>query len=775
MTITKLIIAKAATVTSLAAICAIGTSSVSAQQPPRPNESPRTVTLALTEYNRLIDLANRPSQGPAPPPVAAVLESADLRVRVERDTVRGVFNVAGDVLRAGYSRVNVLSGTTLVDATAAGRPTPLIAEGNAYTALLQGPGPFSLALDWGAPLKFAPGRASFVLPVPPAGTARGVFDLPGDQADIHLSSGLVTRRSTENGRTIVETTLDPGSSTEVWWSMRDSATVAAARDVRALADITTLLTLGDSDVRLAALVDVTVVQGEPRSFELRLPPGYELTGVSGSSLESSEPHDNTVVLAVGDPAARHHQFLIGLERSHEPGSFSLTTGFPTMPNAQRERGEVAIEGTGALELSAAERDGLHRIDVREASKSLQLLAHSSVLSAFRYQRSAGTPPSLELDVKRFADAGVLAAVADHAVATTLITKEGRALTEVSLRVQNHAQPFMKVELPPGASIVSVQVAGEAAKPVVGADGMRVPLLRAGFRPVGPYAVSFVYTSAGQAFTQKGDVRMTLPKMDVPVGLVEWEVFVPENYSARVVGGNVIDQGSGAGSGTGHGSGVGVGIGTVGAVAGSAVDAVQRHAGIAGGFYIPEVTKGLAGEIRGRVVDESGAVLPGVAIVVADGTGANRTFVTGSDGTFVIPGVSSGVVTVSAELAGFQPARRSFAFDEQPRQVDFTMRIGGVAETLTVTAAVPVGNARSKSPANSPTTSPATSMAHTDGEKGQRLKQADQPSQNVLDLQRRAAGVLPVRFDIPRAGTSHQLVKPLVVDQEVSVDFAYKRR
>ena len=92
-----------------------------------------------------------------------------------------------------------------------------------------------------------------MLPVPPAGTARATIDLPGDQADVHLSSGLVTRRSTADGRTIVEATLDPGSSTEVWWSMRDSAPSAAARELRTLADVMTLVTLGDSDVRMVAL------------------------------------------------------------------------------------------------------------------------------------------------------------------------------------------------------------------------------------------------------------------------------------------------------------------------------------------------------------------------------------------------------------------------------------------------------------------------------------------------------------------------------------------
>ncbi len=50
-----------------------------------------------------------------------------------------------------------------------------------------------------------------------------------------------------------------------------------------------------------------------------------------------------------------------------------------------------------------------------------------------------------------------------------------------------------------------------------------------------------------------------------------------------------------------------------------------------------------------------------------------------------------------------------------------------------------------------------------------------PSANVQSLQRRAAGVLPVRIDVPRAGTSHRFLKPLVVDEETVVQFRYPRR
>ena len=717
-----------------------------AQQPPRPNETPRAVTLSLTEYNRLIDLASRPPQGALVAPVAAVLASANLRVRVERDTARGVFAIAGDALRPGVSRVSLLSGATLIDANAGGRPLPLIADGNAHTALIPGPGPFSLALEWGAPLQFKPGRASFVLPVPQAGTARATFDLPGDQADVHLSSGLITGKSVLDGRTIIEATLDPGSTTEVWWSMRDSAPAAAARELRALAEVMTLVTIGDSDVRMVALIDVSVVQGELRTAAVRLPAGYEVTGVSGSSLETSEPVDGGLILTVGNPAARSHQFLVSLERPHDGGSFSVDTGFVSVRDVQRERGEVAIEGVGTLELTVDERDPMHRIDVRELNQALQSLARLPVLTAFRYQRSAGTAPALALEVKRFADAGVLAAVADRAVATTLVTSEGRALTEVVLTVQNRAQPFLKVTLPPGASMVSVDVAGQPAKPVQGTDGTRVPLLRPGFRPIGSYQVSFVYLHAGTPFVKKGDIEMTLPKMDLPVGIVQWELFAPERYSMRTIGGNVMDVSvldRLASSTSASGRGV------AGVAGGVAVGTPAARPPLRQGRIVVTVSvDGPARLMTGRVVDDSGAVLPGVTIEVASMAGV-RTVVTDGNGAFAVSDVLPGPVTVMATLSGFQSARSSFTADERTRRLEIAMPVGTLKETVTVTGEV----------------------ARVDVQKAV----ATPPSQNVVDLQRKATGVLPVRIDVPRAGTSHQFIKPLVVDQETVVRLRYKRR
>src|SRR5262245_37197166 len=112
-----------------AALVAVPAQAQSPRGPdPGRSDPSRSVTLSLTEYNRLLDLANRPGAAAPAAPVAALVASADLRVRVDRDAVSGVFALTGDVLRPGITRVNLIAGATLTDATVDGKPLALSAD-----------------------------------------------------------------------------------------------------------------------------------------------------------------------------------------------------------------------------------------------------------------------------------------------------------------------------------------------------------------------------------------------------------------------------------------------------------------------------------------------------------------------------------------------------------------------------------------------------------------------------------------------------------------------
>ena len=50
-----------------------------------------------------------------------------------------------------------------------------------------------------------------------------------------------------------------------------------------------------------------------------------------------------------------------------------------------------------------------------------------------------------------------------------------------------------------------------------------------------------------------------------------------------------------------------------------------------------------------------------------------------------------------------------------------------------------------------------------------------PSANVTNLQRRVAGILPVRIDVPKSGRSYRFVRTLVLDEETRISFNYKSK
>ena len=94
-----------------------------------------------------------------------------------------------------------------------------------------------------------------------------------------------------------------------------------------------------------------------------------------------------------------------------------------------------------------------------------------------------------------------------------------------------------------------------------------------------------------------------------------------------------------------------------------------------------------GSIGGTVLDESGAVLPGVDIsVTSEGTGVVRNTLSNESGIFAVPGLIPGVYTLSIEMPGFRRFEQTEIQVESARDIrdNYTMQVGAVSETITVT-------------------------------------------------------------------------------------------
>src|ERR1051326_7854582 len=275
-----------------------------------------TVTLSLSEYNRLVELATRKSATPDDVPLPFVLSRAVFKLRVENQTLVGTVDIDGSLLAKGSVKTPLTTALTILEAKQSNNPLPLLQEGSSHAAILNGPGPFAVSLGVAAPLTIEAGRASFTLPVPLASSSILSLELPGNHANVHVEPGLVTSRDSVNGNTKIEATLEPGKPARIWWTTREIAAPVAQREVRFLSDVKTIFSVDESELRLTALCDVTVIQGEAAEFKVPLPNGYELESTNGNSVESSDVTNGILTIRVHDPARRNHQFLIAIERAN---------------------------------------------------------------------------------------------------------------------------------------------------------------------------------------------------------------------------------------------------------------------------------------------------------------------------------------------------------------------------------------------------------------------------------------------------------------------------
>jgi len=274
----------------------------------------------------------------------------------------------------------------------------------------------------------------------------------------------------------------------------------------------------------------------------------------------------------------------------------------------------------------------------------------------------------------------------------------------------------------------------------------VPLLRAGFNPSGAYTVSFVYLSSGARFVKSGAYEMALPKLDVPVNVLTWEISLPERLELKQFGGN--------------------------AMAAELFPAAAQSALVNNGDDFTNDESGVwtqtgidigrleAGQIGGIVADANGAVIPNAAVPVTNTqTGTTLNTKSDGDGRWVISGLQPGPVRVSTAVVGFQTVQQELELvSSRPSRLGTTLSPASTSETVTVTS-------QSLDRLNRVEQSVRQAQA----------AQMNAPSQNVFNLQRRVAGVLPVRVDVPRGGKSYRFVRPLVLQEETKVTFQYKSK
>ena len=109
-----------------------------------------------------------------------------------------------------------------------------------------------------------------------------------------------------------------------------------------------------------------------------------------------------------------------------------------------------------------------------------------------------------------------------------------------------------------------------------------------------------------------------------------------------------------------------------------------------GSGITALAQETTGTIKGRIADAQGLAVPGATVTVS-GTQGTKTTVTDGEGRFNIPFLTPGAYNVRAELQGFKAVEQKDVAVGLGRTVEIPLRmeIGGLTETVQVTATTPI--------------------------------------------------------------------------------------
>jgi hypothetical protein len=106
--------------------------------------------------------------------------------------------------------------------------------------------------------------------------------------------------------------------------------------------------------------------------------------------------------------------------------------------------------------------------------------------------------------------------------------------------------------------------------------------------------------------------------------------------------------------------------------------------------VPLAAQSLTGTITGTVTDEQGGAMPGVAVTLTGKTGA-KTTTTAAAGGYRFVGLDPGSYSVQTAITGFASKRQDNVVVTVGKEalVDFSLKVGGMSETLDVVGEAPV--------------------------------------------------------------------------------------
>ncbi len=290
-------------------------------------------------------------------------------------------------------------------------------------------------------------------------------------------------------------------------------------------------TLGDGVHQVRAMLDLLIWGGQASELTVGLPDGADRVTIAGPDVREVQVQGATARVFLRGAITQRTRLAVDFEVPRK-ASGPMALGGLGVAGGRARGGDLAIAGGGGAVLLEMESQGLAPMAIRDLPDETRGLLAAPPVYAYTLAPGAWTA---RIDVVDMAEFPVRETLADSALYTVLYRPDGHVMTKVVWEVRNRGQQFMRVDLPPGATLLVARVAEVQKSLVRGPDGaLYVPLEKSVLTTAGlvSFPVELVYLVRTGPLARRGALRVPLPRTDLPVAYARCALMVPEGLGVR---------------------------------------------------------------------------------------------------------------------------------------------------------------------------------------------------------------------------------------------------
>jgi hypothetical protein len=508
------------------------------------------VRLPWADFRDLMDRL-RTLQEPeeAPPPTPSVIGSAVYRIVVDAEERQAQVDAEIGLVvlqREGWVDVPLLPDTAALEAfTVDGRAATLTQRDGFHRLIAEAsqvyygaPTTRMVTMTYRVNVQRDDGPHGIVVPLSEAGITRLELSLPRPDQEVKIEpDGVVLERTSVETGTTIAALVPRTTSATIHWS--DRAAPMREEPVRAVADVVHRVAFQRHVVSGEMTVSVQVERGSFEAVVLRFPKEAEGIRATGDFSVDVTPEGNAAQLAtVRAGYARRENTMLTLryEMARNVGTLS-PPDVKVVKLIQGGEDREIVRQAGFLVLYAAEGmevrpagapTGAEPCDITEVPGSTELTGQA-VLSF----RTSGQAYAVPLEVTRHEERAVLASAAQVAQLDLVVNREGKAVGDLVLSVQNNERQFVGVWLPRQAQLWATFVRGLPVKPSGENEWVMIPVPRStigadGLPETIPVEVIY-YQDVPRIEGLMGDGTFDVPRVDLLVSSYAIAVYVPDEF------------------------------------------------------------------------------------------------------------------------------------------------------------------------------------------------------------------------------------------------------